>query len=151
MDSKSRAAVYAVHAAVCTEIGGKALQNAVISAKKACDLDSDINYWHYFYSVAMTAQRQYQNSNKSCPTEAEFDAVQHAVILSSEPNPYFNFHRMNLMKNKILYHYQLDHRINSINENPSEKTKQDLCNILGLIKYVRAVSSTIVSYYIKSQ
>lgn len=134
MDSKSRAAVYAIHSAVCTEIGGKALQNAVKFAKKACDLDSDTAYWFYFHSVAMTAQRQYQNSYKSCPTESEFDAIQHAVILSSEPNPYFNFHRMNLMKNKILYHYQLDHRINSINENPSEKTKRELHNILGLIK-----------------
>lgn len=131
----SRAAVHAIHAAVCIEIGGEALQNAVKYAKQACDLDSDTAYWHYFHSVALTAQRQYLNTYKSCPTEVEFDAIQHAIVLVNEPNPYFNFHRMNLLQNKILYYYyDSDNNNKIVLENSSKQIQQDFQNIIELIK-----------------
>lgn len=134
LNPKSRATVQAIHAGVCIEFGDKELKNAVRYAKKACDLDSDTSYWKYCHSVAMTARRQYEYTCKSCPTEAEFDLVQHAIILANEPNPYFNFHRMNLMKNKILYHYHLNNVNSNIIDNPSEQTKYDFCSISEMVK-----------------
>lgn len=136
MDSKSKASIYAIRAAVYIDIGGQDLRNAVQYAKKACELDSDYGYWNYFYSVAMTAQRQYLNANKSCPTEAEFDAIQHAIILTTEPNPYFNYHRINLLQNKLLYYTYSDNIKNNGNLNgfSSEKIKENFQNILELIK-----------------
>lgn len=136
MSSKSKATVHAIRAAVCIEIGGEALQNAVKYAKQACDLDSDTAYWNYFHSVALTAQRQYLNTYKSCPTEVEFDAIQHAIVLINEPNPYFNFHRMNLLKNKILYYYYYDSGNSNkiILEDSSKQIQQDFQNIIELIK-----------------
>jgi len=124
LDTKSRAAVYATQAAIYIEIGGKLLQKAVENAKYACDLDSDTAYWYYIYSIAMTAQRQYQYSCKSTPTVAEFDAIQHAIILAHEPNPYFNFHRMNLMNNKILYHYYFNNSNDIINGSSERKLNE---------------------------
>ncbi|CAI6362031.1 unnamed protein product [Macrosiphum euphorbiae] len=136
LDSKSRAAVNALHSAVCLEIGGKSLHNVVQYAKTACELDPDTVQWNYYLSVAMTAQRQYLNTNISCPTEDEFDSIQQAVLLSNEPNPYFNFHRMHLMTNKILYHYHHDNNKSKSNENENalEKIKKDFLNIIELIK-----------------
>jgi hypothetical protein len=136
LDSKSRAAINALHAAVCIEIGGKSLQNVVQYAKTACELDPDTVQWNYFLSVAMTAQRQYLNTNISCPSNTEFDSIQQAIILSNEPNPYFNFHRMHLMTNKILYYYHFDNNRgeNTGNENAMETIKKDFLNIIELIK-----------------
>jgi len=137
LNSKSRAAVNALRAAVCLEIGGKSLQNIVQYAKTACELDPDTVQWKYYLSIAMTAQRQYLNTNISCPAEDEFDSIQQAIILSNEPNPYFNFHRMHLMTNKILYHHQNNNISKSNkNENTLEKTKKDFLNIIELIKSV---------------
>lgn len=137
LNVKSRAAVNALHAVVCIDIGGKVLRNVVQYAKTACELDPDTVQWNYFLSIAMTAQRQYLNTNISCPTDAEFDSIQQAIILSNEPNPYFNFHRMHLMTNKILYHYHLDSNKNENyeNKNALEKIKKDFLNIIELIKY----------------
>lgn len=134
LDSKSRAAVNALHAVVCLDIGGKSMKNVVQYAKTACELDPDTVQWNYYLAIAMTAQRQYLNSNISCPTEDEFDSIQQAVILSNEPNPYFNFHRMHLMTNKILYHYHHDNNKSKSNENELKKVKKDLLNIIELIK-----------------
>jgi len=136
LDTKSRAAVNALHAAVCLEIGGKSLQNIIQYAKTACELDPDTIQWKYYLSIAMTAQRQYLNTNISCPTEDEFDYIQQAIILSNEPNPYFNFHRMHLMMNKILYHYYQDNNISKSNKNEDalKKIKKDFLNIIELIK-----------------
>uniref|UniRef100_A0A2S2RB26 Uncharacterized protein n=1 Tax=Sipha flava TaxID=143950 RepID=A0A2S2RB26_9HEMI len=134
MNVKSRAAVHAINAAVYIEIGGKTLLNVVQYAKKACDLDSETAQWKFIYSLALTAQRQYLMSNKSCPTASEFDAIQHAIILSNRPNPNFDFHRMRLMTNKILYHYHFDK--SKIKTNTPEKTKQDFYNIIELIKSI---------------
>ncbi|XP_026823304.1 uncharacterized protein LOC113561210 [Rhopalosiphum maidis] len=141
LDSKSRAAINALHAAVCIEIGGKSLQNVVQYAKTACELDPDTVQWNYFLSVAMTAQRQYLNTNISCPTNTEFDSIQQAIILSNEPNPYFNFHRMHLMTNKILYHYHFDNNRgeNTGNENAMETIKKDFLNIIELIKAIVSI------------
>ncbi|XP_027838354.2 uncharacterized protein LOC114120598 [Aphis gossypii] len=138
LDSKSRAAINAIRTAVCIDIGGQSLQNVVQYAKTACELDPDTMQWNYFLSIAMTAQRQYLNTNISCPTNEEFDSIQQAIILSNEPNPYFNFHRMHLMTNKILYHYHIDdNRRKSIrNENKLEKIKKDFLNIKELIKEI---------------
>lgn len=132
MDSKSRATIFAIRSAVCLEYGGKELQNAVEYAKKACALDSENAYWNYSRSVVMTAQRQYLNTNKSCPTDAEFDAIQYAIILSNEPNPYFNYHRMNLVYNKILYYYHLQK--NNNDKKYLERKKIDFKNVVQMIK-----------------
>jgi len=142
LDSKSRAAINAIRAAVCIDIGGQSLQNVVQYAKTACELDPDTVQWNYFLSVAMTAQRQFLNTNISCPTNEEFDSIQQAVILSNEPNPYFNFHRMHLMTNKILYHYHLDNNRgkSTRNKNKLEKIKKDFLNIKELIKYTHKVN-----------
>lgn len=135
MNSKSKAAVYAIRATFCMEIGGKELENVVQYAKEACDLDPDTPQWHYFHSLAMTAQRQYLHTNKSCPTETEFDAIQHAIILANEPNAYFNLHRMILMTNKILYHhFDGGNVICNKNENSFEKIKENLNSVVELIK-----------------
>lgn len=132
MNVKSKAVVHAIHAAVYIEIGGEKLLNVIQYAKKACDLDSETAQWKFIYSVALTAQRQYLMSNKSCPTASEFDAIQHAIILSNRPNPNFYFHRMRLMTNKILYHYHFDK--SKIKTSTPEKIKQDFYNIVELIK-----------------
>jgi len=149
LNSKSRAAVNALHAAVCLEIGGKSLQNIVQYAKTACELDPDTVQWKYYLSIAMTAQRQYLSTNISCPTEDEFDYIQQAIILSNEPNPYFNFHRMHLMTNKILYHYYQDNNISKSNKNKNtlEKTKKDFLNIIELNKSVIKSKLIIILFW----
>lgn len=132
MHFKSKAAVYSLRSIVGMEYGSREMYNITQYTKKACDLDSDTPYWSYFHSVAMTAQRQYLNTYESCPTESEFDAIQYAIILMKKPNPYFNYHRMNLMKNKIICHHYTNKSY--INKDSLEKVKQDYQNIVELIK-----------------
>lgn len=138
MSPKSRAAVYAVRAAVCVEYGGdETLNDAVEYATRACDLDPDTAQWSYYRSVSLTAQRQHLHTCKSCPADAEFDAVQRAIISANVPDAYYNFHRMVLIKNKILYRYRYDNRINRNNvvkSVSSEQAQRDFHNVVELIK-----------------
>lgn len=135
MSSKSRAAVYAVRSAVCAETAGAAAPRwsaAVRYAEKACDLDPDTAYWHYLRSVALTGRRQRTTSCQSCPADAEFDAVQRAVISADQPNPYFNVHRARLMANKLLYRYRRDD-----DDDSPERIRRHFDTVVGLVKYGR--------------
>ncbi|XP_050434420.1 uncharacterized protein LOC126841804 [Adelges cooleyi] len=132
---KSRAAVFCMRAAVCIEYGGKEIEKAIECAKIACELDPDTAYWHYILSLAMSAQRQFLHTNKSCPTEAEFNAIQYAIILlGNEQNPYFNFHRMNLMKTKIHYYHNL--HADRLEEELAVKIKKDYQHVAELIRTI---------------
>jgi len=135
---KSRAAVYAVRAAVCVEYGGgETLDDAVEYATMACDLDPDTAQWSYYRSVSLTARRQHAHTCRSCPADAEFDAVQRAIITASAPNAYYNFHRMALMKNKMLYRYRYDNRDsrnNAIKSVSPERAQRDFHTVVELIK-----------------
>lgn len=136
MSSKSRAAVYAVRSAVCAETAGGAAPRwsaAVRYAEKACDLDPNTARWHYLRSVALTGRRQCTTSCKSCPTDAEFDAVQRAAILADRPDPYFNVHRARLMANKLLYRYR-----RARDDDSPERTREHFGTVVGLVKYGRA-------------
>lgn len=135
LSTKARAAIYCVQAAVCIEYGGEILEKAAVNAKIACELDPETAYWHYVYSLALSARRQFLKTNKSCPTEAEFNAIQYAIILlGNEQNPYMYFHRMHLMKTKVLFHHDLNNNNNNKNnEEFSSKLKKDYENIAALI------------------
>ncbi|XP_050543407.1 uncharacterized protein LOC126906699 [Daktulosphaira vitifoliae] len=137
LSTKARAAVYCIQAAICIEYGGDALEKATESAKIACELDSDTAYWHYVYSLTLSAQRQFLKTNKSCPTEAEFNAIQYAIILlNREQNPYFYFHRMHLMITKTLFHQHLNNNDDNITDELMSKIKKDFQNIAELIKAI---------------
>ncbi|XP_026806570.1 uncharacterized protein LOC113549459 [Rhopalosiphum maidis] len=107
MDSKSKATVHAVRAAVFTEYGGSphVFKRACSSAKRACDLDPNTSQWFYIYSLALTTQRQFLQSHKSTPTDNEKNAVQKAIMLSDGNNTIFNYHRMILDRDTAIQYY----------------------------------------------
>lgn len=111
MDSKPRAAVHSVRAAILTEYGGICLKKACEYAKKACDLDPKTANWFYIYSLSLTAQRRFLHSYKSCPScpaENEIDSIQQAVMLSEEKNPLFIFHKTVIFKDIAMNNFHTD-------------------------------------------
>lgn len=102
MDNKSKAAVYAIRAALLTEYGKslECFKNASKYAKKACELDPKTSYWLHIYLLVLTAQRQFVythelysteikllQKNNLCPTENEINlAIQRAVNFSDAKN-----------------------------------------------------------------
>lgn len=121
MDSKSRASIHAIRAAVLIEYGDNFvyLSKACDMAKKACDLDSKTSHWYYIYSLALTAQRQLSSTHQLIPANNEINAIHQATVLSNGKNPLFNYHR--LVIDDI-----------SINKNELLENK----NIADIIKYV---------------
>jgi len=96
MDSKLRASVYAIRAAVLIEYGENLvyLSKACDMAKKACDLDPKTSHWYYIHSLALTVQRQLSLTRKLIPSDDEINAIHQAIVLSNGKNPLFNYHRL---------------------------------------------------------
>ncbi|XP_022166150.1 uncharacterized protein LOC111030787 [Myzus persicae] len=96
MNSKSRASVHAVRAAVLTEYGENIvyLSKACDMAKLACDLDPKTSHWFYIHSLALTAERKCLMAHKLKPTDDEINAISQAVYLSNDKNPLFIYHEM---------------------------------------------------------
>jgi len=104
MDKKSKAAVYAIRAAILIEYGKslKCFKNASKYAKEACELDPETSHWFQIYSLVLTTQRQFVYTHKVysterlllqknafCPTENEINlAIQRAVSSSARKNTY---------------------------------------------------------------
>lgn len=102
MDDKSKAVVYAIHAAVLIEYSESydCFENACKYAKKACELDPDNYHWYHIYSLVLIAQRQFVHThelytkerlffhtNKMCPSENEINlAIQQAFMFSDGKN-----------------------------------------------------------------
>lgn len=98
MDNKSKAALYAVRAAILIEYGEHldCFENACVYAKKACLLDPQTSEWFHIYLFVLIAQRQFfltleytkdklsLLTNKSYLAENEIIlAIQKAVTSSS--------------------------------------------------------------------
>ncbi|XP_060861971.1 uncharacterized protein LOC132939002 [Metopolophium dirhodum] len=94
MDSKLRASVHAIRAAVLIEYSENLvyLSKACDMAKKACDLDPTTSHWYYIHSLALTAQRQLSSTHKLIPADDEINAIHQAIVLSNGKNPLFNYH-----------------------------------------------------------
>jgi len=136
MDSKSRASLYAIRAAVLIEYGGDAsyLKKACELTKKACDLDPKTSYWFYIRSLALTAQRQFLLSYKSVPAENEINAINQANILFDGINTLFKYHEMVLFKDTTAGNYH-----NNTNKNDKfliKKNLQDNKKIVNMIKTI---------------
>lgn len=136
MDSKSRATIHAIRAAVFTEYGGSPhiFKRACDSAKKACDLDPNTSHWFYIHSVALTTQRQFLHSHKSYPTDNEINAIQQAIMLSDGKNTTFNYHRMVLDKDTAIRYYH-DNK-NNHDKLWIEKNLQMNKTLVQMIRYV---------------
>ncbi|VVC32848.1 Hypothetical protein CINCED_3A017811 [Cinara cedri] len=107
MESKSRAAVYAVRASVLIEYSRNSacLKKASGYAKKACDLDPNTSYWFYLYSLSLTALRQFVHTVKSNPTENEKNSIQQAIALSDGKITHYNYHRMTLDRDTVIRYF----------------------------------------------
>lgn len=136
MESKPRAAVHAVRAAILKEYGRSTsyLKKASECAKKACDLDPKTSYWFYTYSLVLTAQRHFLLTHKSCPTEDEITAIQEAILLSNGNNTLYNYHRMILDRDTIIYKF---HSMKNKNKSFLDKNLKDNKNIVQMIKYIK--------------
>ncbi|XP_025197328.1 uncharacterized protein LOC112596064 [Melanaphis sacchari] len=136
MDSKSKATVHAIRAAVFTEYGGSShiFKRACDSARKACDLDPNTSQWFYIYSLALAAQRKFLYSHKSNPTENERNAIQHAIMLSDGNNTVFNYHRMILDRDTAIRYYH-DNK-NNRDKSWIEKNLQANKTIVQMIKAI---------------
>jgi len=136
MDSKSKATIHAIRAAVFIEYSGSPhiLKRACDSAKKACDLDPNTSYWFYIHSIALTTQRQFLQSHKSYPTDNEINTIQQAIMLSDGKNTAFNYHRMILDRDTAIRYYH-DNK-NNHDKLWIEKNRQANKTIVQMIKYV---------------
>lgn len=143
MDSKSRAAVHAVHAAILNEYVGNPtfFKKATEYAKKACDLDPNTSYWFYVYSLALTAQRHYLHTRKSKPTDGEINAIQQAILLSDGKNTHFNYHRMTLDRDTAIRFYHDNKHVKD--KSVYQKNVQDNKTLVQMIKYV-----DLILYYL---
>lgn len=93
MDNKSKAAIYAIHAAILIEYGENLdyFENACEYAKKACILDPETSQWFHIYSFVLIAQRQFLHTkdktflhlNKLYLTEDEIILAIKKAIISS--------------------------------------------------------------------
>jgi len=136
MDSKSRATVLIIRAAILTEYGDNTyLNKACECAKKACTLDPNTPHWFYIYSRSLTAQRHFLYTYKSCPTEFEIHAIQQANLLSNENNIYYNYQRMILNKETIVN--QFHNNVNKHDKSEMDKNQQENRTIIEEIKYVK--------------
>ena len=135
MDSKSRASIYAIHAAVLIEYENPSyLKKACETAKKACGLDPKTSHWFYIHSIALTSQRQFLQSHKSSPTDNEINAIQQAIMLSDGKNTAFNYHRMMLDRDTAIRYYH-DNK-NNHDKFWIDKNRQANKTIVQMIKYV---------------
>ncbi|XP_027854457.1 uncharacterized protein LOC114133034 [Aphis gossypii] len=137
MDSKSRAAIHAIRAAVLIEYGNPSyLKKACETAKKACDLDPKISHWFYIHSLALTAQRQFLQSYKSVPTENEINAINQANILFNGINVLFKYHEIVLFRETTIGSFH-----NNKNKNDKSLIKKNLQDNKKIVKMIKAIIS----------
>lgn len=136
MDSKSRATVHAIRAAVLTEYGEDInyLKKACEFGKKACELDPNNPHWFYIHSLALMAERRFLCTYKSCPSKFEISAIQQAILLSDGKNVYYNYQRMTLDKDTIVDKFHRNE--NKHNKSVIDKNYQENRKIVQMIKYV---------------
>ncbi|KAL4131160.1 hypothetical protein QTP88_008504 [Uroleucon formosanum] len=136
MDSKSRASVHAIRAAVLIEYGGNPiyLKKACEVAKKACDLDPKTSLWFYIHSLALTAQRKFLLSHKSSPTENEINTIRQAIILSNGTNALFNYHNMVLYRDTIVGNFH-----NNKNKNENSLLKKNLQENKKIVHMIKTI------------
>lgn len=137
MDSKSKATIFAIRAAVLTEYGKcpRFFKMACKYALNACKFDPNTSHWFYIYSLAMTAERHYLYSFKSCPTKYEINAIDHAIMLSCGRNTSFNYQKMKLHNDIIIYNFK-----NSKNQHDKyvkEKNLQENKQTVFMIRYLK--------------
>ncbi|XP_025197325.1 uncharacterized protein LOC112596062 [Melanaphis sacchari] len=137
MDSKSRASVHAIRAAVLIEYGGNLnyLKKACEMAKKACDLDPKTSYWFYIHSLALAAQRQFLQPYRSIPTEKEINAINQANTLFNGINTLFKYHEMVLFRETTVgnYHNNKNKNDKFLNKNNFQDNKKIINMIETLI------------------
>lgn len=135
----SKAAVYAIQAAVLIEYGFNedCFKKAAECVNIACDLDPNVPYWFYLHSLVLRAHRLFLLTNKSCPTEDERRTIQQAILLSNVQNIYFMYHEITLFKDSILYEFHKNK--NELNKHKMQKEKHlnNEKKIVLMIKYVK--------------
>ncbi|CAI6352357.1 unnamed protein product [Macrosiphum euphorbiae] len=136
MDSKSRASVHAIRAAVLIEYGGNPiyLKKACDVAKKACDLDPKTSHWFYIHSLALTAQRKFLLSHTSSPTENEMNTIHQAIILSNGKNALFNYHNMVLYRDTTVGYFH-----NYKNKNDKSLLKKNLHKNKKIVHMIKTI------------
>lgn len=137
MDSKSKATVFAIRAAVLTEYGKcpRFFKMACKYAITACKLDPNTSHWFYIYSRAMTAERHYLYTFQSCPTKYEINAIEHAIMLSHGRNTSFNYQKMKLDNDTIINNYKRGK--NQQDKYEKEINFKENKQIVFMIKYVK--------------
>lgn len=138
MDSKSRASVHAIRAAVLIEYGGNIIyiKKACEMAKKACDLDPKTSEWFYIYSLALTAHRHFLLPYKSIPTENELNTIHQAILLSNGKNTLFNYHKMVLYRDTTIGNYH-----NNKNKNDKSMLKKNLQENKQIVHMIKTIIS----------
>jgi len=139
MDSKSRASVHAIRAAVLIEYGDNLLYftKACDMAKKACHLDRKTSQWFYIHSLALTAQRHFSNSHdKSIPANDEIKAIHQAILLSNRKNPLFVYHKLVIDRDSAVGNFYKNK--NKIKDKSIfQKYLQGNRNTADMVKYVK--------------
>jgi len=139
MDSKSRASIHAIHAAVLIEYGNSSyLNKACETAKKACGLDPKTSHWFYIHSLALTAKRQFLLPYKSVPAENEINAINQANILFNGINLLFKYREIVLLRETT---------IGSFYNNKNKKDKSFI-KIIKIIKYVNLSGFIIYIFFL---
>jgi hypothetical protein len=135
LDPKSRATVHAIRAAILTKYDGDAshYKKACECAKKACDLNPSTSHWFYIYSLALTAQRIFSQSFKSSPSENEINAIQQAIELSGGKNIVFEYKKMILKRDSIIWNFHSNKNKND--KSVIQKYLLDNKSIVKMIKY----------------
>lgn len=134
LNHESKAAVYAIKAAVLIEYGDDEddFEKAVKCTTLACDFNPTGAYWFYFHSLAQTACRNHKRASHSCPSKNEMDAIQQAIFLSNtSQNPIIMYHEI------ILFN---DITLSNFHSNKNNEDIQHLRNtkkLVQMIKYIR--------------
>lgn len=136
LNNESKAAVYAIKAAVLIEYGDNEddFEKAVKCTTIACDFNPTGAYWYYFHSLAQTAHRNHKQTSHSCPSKNEMNAIQRAIFLSNTPqNPNFLYHEIILFNDIILSNFH---------SNKNNEHTQNLRNakkLVQMIKYIKLI------------
>lgn len=136
LNHESKAAVYAIKAAVLIEYGDNEddLKKAVECTTRACDFNPTGAYWFYFHSLAQTAYRNHKQTSHSCPSNNEMNAIQQAIFLSNtSQKPNIMYHEIILFK---------DITLSNFHSNKNNEDIQNLRNakkLVQMIKYIKLI------------